>query len=107
MCYDQVSEADSGGSNMLFGPNRGGRPAAQPSQTAVPPTPTQGTTERGVGILQSHLRPEGAPDKVQKKNAEDAQAEELARQVDAEYAAALVGSPRATPGDKVAHPAPC
>ena len=105
MCYDQVSEADSGGSNMLFGPNRGGRPAAQPSQTAVPPTPAQGTAERGVGILQSHLRPEGAPDKVQKNNGEDAQAAELARQVDAEYAAALVGSPQATPGDKVAHPA--
>ena len=105
MCYDQFSEADSGGSNILFGPSRGGQPAAQPSQTAVPPAPTQGSSERGVGILQNHLRPEGALDKVQKNNGEDSQAEELARQVDAEYAAALVGSPQAKSGDKVVHPA--
>jgi hypothetical protein len=88
MCYDQVSKADAGGSNILFGP-----------QTTAPPTQAQDTAERGVGILQSHLRPR-SPDKIHKDSGE----EELARQVEAEYAAALVGSSQAKAGGKVVHP---
>ena len=97
MCYDQVTEAESGGSGALFG-----RPTVPPPTT--PSLQTQGAGERGVGILQSHLRPEGASENMSKNSDEDPQVEELARQVEAEYAAALVGSSQAKTGGGVVHP---